>query len=101
MLLDIGFDLVEAAIMGRRDRGDRIPYVTAVRIDRIVVDADVAGKTGGHDVAAMRNIDDRLAVGIVSGAIDREADDRKFFLRRRFLKRAAAGAIVLDLVVDI
>src|SRR5262249_10749019 len=68
--------------------------------DRIVVDADIGGKCGFNDVAAVGDIEKRFAVWIAPGPVYFVSGHRQLQLGRGFLDCAAAGSIVLDLVVQ-
>src|SRR3979411_1459192 len=74
--LDLGADFVEIAFARRRDAEHVVPDVAAGKLDRIVVDADVAGEGLRDPVEAARNIGPRLAGGGTAGAIDRVDRDR-------------------------
>ena len=98
---DLILDFIERAVARRRDRGDVVPDIAAVGVDRIVVDADVGRKRSVDDVGGVSEVRDRLAVGIAAGAVDGVSDERQFLLLRRLLQRGAAGAVVFDLVVEV
>jgi hypothetical protein len=69
---------------------------------RLVLDADVAGESGGHDVDALRQVGHRLAIGGTARAVD--GLDRGRFqseLLGCLGDVCAAAAFVLDLVVQI
>ena len=58
-----------------RDAENVVPDITAVECDRIVVDADIAGKGLRDDIEAVGNAGRELAVGKAAGAIDRVDGD--------------------------
>src|SRR5262249_12552286 len=99
-LLDRRLDFVEPALVRRCDRGDIEPTIAAVGVDRIVVYADIGGKCGFSDVAAVGDIEKRFAVWIAPGPVYFVSGHRQLQLSRGFLDCAAAGSIVLDLVVQ-
>ncbi len=100
--LDLALHLVESALARRRDAGDVVPDIAAVGLERIVVDADVGGEGGVDHFGGVGKVLGRLAGGIAAGAVDRVVgDDGQLQFLRRFLQRSAAGAGLLDLVVDV
>ena len=71
-------------------------------MQRVVVDADIAGESGGDHVRLLRQIGDRLAVGRTAGAVDRvDGDGLEPELLGGLRQRRAAGALVLDLVAQV
>jgi hypothetical protein len=60
--LDLILDLVDRAFARRRDAENVEPDIAAAELDRIVVDADVAGEGLRDDVEALRNAGNRLPV---------------------------------------
>ncbi len=74
-LFNLALDLVERTIARRRDAGNVIPDVTAVGLDRIVIDADIGSECGADDIAGMGQAGDDLAGRIAAGAIDRIEGD--------------------------
>ena len=100
VVLDFRFDFVERALACRCDRGDVIPDIAAVGVDRIVVDADIGGERSLNHVGAVGNIRERLAVSITPGPVHFVCGHRQLQLGRGFFNCAAAGSIVLDLVVQ-
>jgi len=65
-LLYLGFDLIERAFARRRNGGDVIPNIAALGIDRIVVDANIGGKSGLDNIGTAGNVDGRLTIQIAS-----------------------------------
>ena len=100
--LDLAFYLVEIALARRRNAGHVVPDIAAIGLERIVVDADVGRERGVDHFGGVGKVFDRLAVGVAAGAVDGVVgDDRQLQFLRRVLERCAAGAGVLDLVVDV
>ena len=99
--LDLVLDLVEIAFARRRDAEHVVPDIAAVELDRIVVDADVAGEGLRDHVEAARNVGHRLAVGGAAGAIDGvDGDGGQPELLRGLDHAGAAAALVFHLVVE-
>src|ERR1700730_18747174 len=90
--LDLILDLVETALARRRDAEHIVPDIAAAKLDRVVVDADIAVEGLRDHVEAARNIGHQLTVGKAAGAIDRvDRDGGQSELLRR-LDRAGAAA---------
>src|SRR6185312_2066014 len=103
-LLDLRLDLVELAIVRRRDAADVVIEEAAVRqLPRLVVDADIAREHRGQQV--LREAEHhrhRLAVGAATGTVDGIDRERlQAELLRRLGQGGAAGALVLDLVAQV
>ena len=57
--------------MRRRNAVDVEPEEAAVwQLQRIVIDADIAGESGGDDIRRLRQIGNRFAVRPAAGAVD-------------------------------
>src|SRR4029077_2283602 len=94
-------DFLERAIARRRDAGHGIPDVAAIGLDRVVVDAHVGTKRGLYHTAEAAEIGERLFPRVAGGGVGLGGGHRHLQLLRRLFERAAAGALVLDLVVDV
>src|SRR5712672_965698 len=98
---DLAADFVERAFARGCDAEHVVPDIAAGKLDRIVVDADVAGEGLRNQVEAARNIGDRLAIGGTAGAIDCLDRDRgQSELLRRLDHAGAAATLVFHLVVE-